>query len=301
MKKVRHMLEAATLFLALGLFRALPPDAASNLGGWIGRTLGPRHGVSRRARGNLALAMPELSAREVERIVRDMWDNLGRVAAEYPHLDTIANAASGRVELVGVDQVRGLAEAGRAAVLAGAHLANWEVLPVAAAQNGIDMTSIVREPNNPLVRPVLDRLRGVAGGTRVPKGKAGAKEAIDVLRDGRVLGILFDQKLNEGVPVPFFGIEVMTATAPAQLALRFKCPLIPVRIERVGSARFRVTVYPPIPLPDTGDRQDRVLAATRALNERLEEWIRERPAEWLWVHRRWPDEARRVALEATVT
>lgn len=298
MKKVRHMLEAATLFLALGLFRTLPPDAASNLGGWIGRTLGPRHGVSRRARGNLALAMPELSASEVERIVRDMWDNLGRVAAEYPHLDTIADPASGRVELVGVDQVRGLAEAGRAAVLAGAHLANWEVLPVAAAQNGIDMTGIVREPNNPLVRPVLDRLRGVAGGVRVPKGKAAAKEAIDALKGGRILALLFDQKLNEGVPVPFFGTEAMTVTAPAQLALRFGCPLIPVRVERIGPARFRVRAYPPIPLPDTGDRPDRVLAATRALNECLEEWIRDRPAEWLWVHRRWPDEARRAAFKA---
>lgn len=301
MKRLRHLLEAAGLFLALGLFRTLSPDTASNLGGWIGRAVGPRLGVSRRARGNLALAMPELSPEAVERIVRGMWDNLGRVAAEYPHLGTIANPANGRVEIVGFERVRALAEPGPGGLLASAHLANWEVLPVAAAQNGIHMTGIVREPNNRLIRPTLDRLRGVAGGARIPKGKAGAKEAIDVLKNGRVLGILFDQKLNEGAPLPLFGVNAMTPTAPAQLALRFNCPLIPVRIERTGPARFRVTSYPAIETPESGDRQEKVLAVTRALNQHLEAWIRARPAEWLWIHRRWPDQARRLALaEAAV-
>lgn len=296
MKRLRHLLEAALLFFALGVFRVLPPDAASNLGGWIGRTLGPRFGISRRAYGNLALAMPELSPQEAERIVRGMWDNLGRVAAEYPHLETITNPDSGRVEIIGAEPVQALAATRSAGILASAHLANWEVMPVVAAQNGIDLTAIVREPNNPWVRPVLHRLRGVAGGVRVPKGKTGAKVSIDVLKDGHVLGLLVDQKLNEGAAIPFFGTDAMTATAPAQLALRFECPLIPVRIERTGPARFRVTCYPPVAAPDTGDRQEKVLAMTRALNQHLEAWIREYPEHWLWIHRRWPDQARRAAL-----
>ena len=161
----------------------------------------------------------------------------------------------------------------------------------AAALPAEHLTIIVREPNNPFVRPLIDRLRGVAGGGRVPKGKAGAKKAIQVLRSGRVLGLLFDQKLNSGIPVPLFGIEAMTAPVPAQLALRMGCPLIPVRIERTGAGRFRITAHAALELPDSGDRRADAARLMLELNRILEDWIRAKPEEWFWLHRRWPDAA----------
>lgn len=291
MRRIRYFLEALGLAVALALLRPLSPEAASNLGGWVGRTIGPRLRVSERARRNLRLAMPELSAHRVEEIVAGMWDNLGRVAAEYPHLGRICDPTSGRVVWQDMDPVRALRDSGGAGILCSAHIANWEIMPVTAACNGIDMTIIVREPNNPFIRSAVDRMRGVAGGGRTPKGEAGAKKSIGVLRSGRVLGILFDQKLNRGLSVPLFGIDAMTAAAPAQLALRFRCPLIPVRIERTGPARFRLNAHAPLTLPDTGDKQKDTEQLTRRLNEILEDWIRARPEQWFWLHRRWPDEA----------
>ena len=289
--RVRHPFEAAGLALALGLLRLLPPEAASNLGGFLGRCIGPHLGVTARARRNLRLAFPEKSEGEIARIIRDMWDNLGRVAAEYPHLARITAPESGRVALDDVESVRDLRDRKAPGILASAHLANWEILPVTAARFGLDMTGIVREPNNPLVRPLMDRLRGVAGGGRAPKGKEGAKEAIEVLRSGRVLALLFDQKLNDGIPVPLFGVEAMTAMAPAQLALRFRCPIVPVRVERTGPARFRMTSLAPIEVPDTGNRREDVARVMVQLNGILEDWIRARPEQWLWLHRRWPEAA----------
>jgi len=291
MKRLQHILEAVGLVPLLALIRLLPVDWASNLGGFLGRAIGPRLGITNRARRNLRLAMPELGDGEIERIVRAMWDNLGRVVFEYPHLGAITDPARGRVELVDVAHVRALGATGAPGILASAHLANWEVMPVVAARNGVDVTIIVRQPNNPLVRATLDRMRGVAGGRRAAKGKGGSRAVIETLRDRRVLGLLFDQKLNQGIPVPLFGIEAMTAPAPAQLALRFGCPLIPVRIERTGPARFRMIADPPIEVPAHGDRQAKVAAMTGALNRVLEGWIRERPDQWLWLHRRWPREA----------
>ena len=295
MKRLTYALEAAGLIFALAILRALSPEAASNLGGFVARSLGPHLRVSQRARRNLRLVMPELAEPRIAEIVRGMWDNLGRTFAEYPHLGRIADPASGRVEWADMEPVRRLRDEPGAGILCSAHIANWEIMPVAAAQNGLDMTIIVREPNNPYVRGIIDRLRGVAGGGRTPKGESGAKEAIRVLRGGRILGALVDQKLNRGLSAPFFGIDAMTAAAPAQLALRFRCPLILVRIERTGPARFRLSAQDPMALPETGDRQGDTLELVRRMNAVLEDWIRARPEQWFWLHRRWPDAAYRKA------
>ena len=293
-RRGKFLLEALGFLLAVGILRLFSPEGASNLGGFLGRTIGPRLGITRRARQNLRLAFPEKTPAEIESIVRGMWDNLGRVAAEYPHLGRIAAADSDRVELVNIDDVRALPKGPTAGILVSAHLANWEILPVVAARTGIDMMGVVREPNNPYVRPLLERLRGIAGGTRTDKGTRGAREAIQVLRNNRVLAMLIDQKMNTGISLPFFGAEAMTLVAPAQLALRFRCPLVPIRVERLGPARFRVEAQPALVLPETTDRDAAVAQVMTELNRILENWIRERPEQWLWLHRRWPDSAHRV-------
>ena len=289
MKRLRYLLEAIGLVLGFGVLGLLPVDMASNLGGFLGRRLGPRLPATARARRNLRLVFPDKDKAEIERIVRGMWDNLGRVAAEYPHLGRITSVEGGRVPWVDMDSVLALRDENQAGILAAAHLANWEVLAGTAAQRGIDITIVVREPNNPLVRPVIDRLRSVAGVGRTPKSTAGAKRAIKLLRSGGVLGVLFDQKLNDGIPVPLFGIEAMTPAAPAQLALRLGCPLVAVRMERTGPGRFRMTAQGPLELPDTGDRQADAAQLMAELNRILEGWIRAKPEEWLWLHRRWPE------------
>ena len=120
-------------------------------------------------------------------------------------------------------------------------------------------------------------------------GAGGAKKLIEALSRGEHLGMLVDQKLNEGIAVPFFGRDAMTAPALAQLALRFGCPVVPARVERLDGAHFRLTVYPPLTLATSGDRQADIAAAMGQINALIEEWIRARPEQWLWLHRRWPD------------
>ena len=106
---------------------------------------------------------------------------------------------------------------------------------------------------------------------------------------GGHLGILPDQKMNDGIAVPFFGRDAMTAPALARLALRFDCPVVPLRAERTGGARFHIRFYPPLEIPNSGDRQADVLALMTEVNRIIEGWIIERPEQWLWLHRRWPD------------
>jgi len=285
-------LEACAAALFFAAMRALPVPAASALGGALGRWIGPRLGVSERAGRNLRAAMPELSPAQVATIVRGMWDNLGRVAAEYPHLRRIeVFATGGAVETAGLEHLDRAVAAGRPAIIFGGHLGNWEIAALAAGQYGIDVAQIYRALNNPLVDRMIARLRGPSGegGEFIPKGAVASRRALAALRRGAHLTLLVDQKLNEGIAVPFFGRPAMTAPALALLALHFDCAVLPARVERLGGARFRLTIEPPLPLPRSGDRAADVAALMAAVNRTLESWIRERPEQWFWVHSRWPD------------
>ncbi len=267
--RLSHRLEAWGAALLFAFFGLLPLDRASALGGALARRIGPFLGISKRARLNLRRALPELSETEITRVVAGMWDNLGRVAAEYPHLQKIR-----------VFEPCGRVESG--------HIANWEIGSLAGVQYGIAVAQIYRAANNPLVDRLIARLRGDRD-EFIPKGAVAARRAIAALNRGVHLGLLADQKMNDGIPVPFFGRPAMTTSALAFLALRFDCDVFPLRVERLAGARFRVTVFPPLPLPRSGERLADATALMAQVNATLEMWIRDRPELWLWLHRRWPD------------
>ncbi len=288
-RTLRYPLEAAGLYLGLSIFRALPVETASNFGAWLGRRLGPRLGISRRARRHLRFALPERDTAEIERILLGMWDNLGRVAGEYAHLRAITDPASGRVEEIGFERADSIRDPGTPGIGVSGHFANWEVMGAIANRQGVELISVVREPNNPLVRRVLESLRGVWGGERVPKGPESGLRIVEALKAGGVFGALIDQKINDGIAVPFFGKPAMTTPAIAILSRRFRCPIYPIRIERLGAARFRMTCYPALEIEPSGSRKADLILITARLNEILESWIRDRPEEWLWLHRRWPE------------
>ena len=277
---------AASLF---GAFKLLPLDCASALGGALARRIGPFLGVSKHAWRNISRAFPELSETEIARVVAGMWDNLGRVAAEYPHLRYIrVFEPGGRVETRGFEHVDRAVAAGRRMIVFSGHIANWEIAMLAGVQYGISVAQIYRAGNNPLLDRMIARFRRV-GGELIPKGTVAARRAIAALRRGMHLTLLADQKMNDGIPVPFFGRPAMTAPALAVLALRFHRDVLPARVERLDGARFRLTVFPPLPLPQSGEPRADAAALMARVNATLEAWIRDRPEQWLWVHRRWPD------------
>ena len=283
---VFHPLQSVAMLLTYGLFRLLPIDSASALGGWIGRRVGPLLvAANRRALHNLALVMPELTDAERRRIVRGMWDNIGRTFGEYPHLVAIRD--SDRVEVIGAEHVRGADPSKGSRILIGGHFGNWEVAGAWTAKHVGRMTFIYRAPNNVIADRLIQRIRSASGIVQYSKGFDGTKGATRALARGDNVGMLLDQKLNQGIAVPFFGRDAMTTPALALFALRFDCAVVPARVERVGGARFRMTFYPALDISPTGDRDADVLAIMTRVNEIFEGWIREHPEQWTWMHRRW--------------
>ena len=285
-KTLRWLAEAAATWLWLRGMRALAPDRASDLGGWLGRTIGPWLAVDRIARANVRLAFPDLSQARVTAIVLASWENLGRTAAEYAHLATIMDPATGRVSYHGAERLQAAVDGRAAQICWSGHFANWEVLGCAAAQLAPRSVAIVRDPNNPYVARLVERCRAVAGGERVNKGREASRRMMGAMRDKALLAVLLDQRLSDGIDATLFGQPAKSPSGAAMMAVRRNIPMYPVRIERLGPARFRVTVEDPLAPRQDADRETCTRQLVAACNARLETWIRARPAEWLWQHRR---------------
>jgi len=271
-KKIRYALETALVYAVYGFFALLPVEMASNIGGGILRALGPRLRISNTARANIRAVFPTADA---EKILDGMWDNIGRTAAEYSHLKEITHH---RVEIVGMENLI------PGAIFFSGHLGNWEIGIAAAVKGGFPMHMVYRRPNNAGVSGLLENARLEAGAAgMIAKGSSGAKEIFGALRRGHAVGMLMDQRLSEGISVPFFGRDAMTSTAPAVFARRLNCPLVPTRMERLEGVRFRITLFPPVYVGEEDDD----LSVMRRVNEFLEGCITARPEQWLWLHRRW--------------
>ncbi|MFM2044964.1 MAG: putative lipid biosynthesis lauroyl acyltransferase [Pseudomonadota bacterium] len=292
---IGYRLEAVAVILLTGLFRRLPLDTASALGGRLARWVGPRLGSSRKTLERIRLALPPLTEGEARRVLADSWENLGRTLAEYVHLDSLRAGWAARVTMTGAEHVAALAADGRPGVTITGHFANWELAGIACAVHGLPLTFVYREPNNPHVARRLAAARAALGGSMVPKGRQAARGLITALRAGGHAGLLIDQKLNEGIELPFLGRPAMTGTVMADLALKFDAPVVPIRVTRLRdakgrlTARFRVEAFPPLDLTGLDQGPDGVATAMGIAHTLLESWIRDEPGQWMWQHRRWKD------------
>jgi KDO2-lipid IV(A) lauroyltransferase len=295
--KFRYAVEAALFFAFMALFRLLGLDRASALGGWIGRTVGPLLNSDRTARANLAAAFPEKSDAERDAIRMAMWNNLGRVVAEYPHLDKFSpHGPDARIAVTFRTDFTPDNAQGRAAMFLSGHLANWEMMPILGHQLGYEGATVVRPPNNPLVANYIERQRGLNGPkAQIAKHNA-VRRMIGFLKGGKALYMLVDQKNNEGLPAPFFGRIAMTTPAPAALALKLKAKILVAANRRLDGARFHVTVHDGPDFTPSGDETADIQRLTEILTARIEQIVRDDPAQWLWIHRRWPTDKDRARM-----
>jgi KDO2-lipid IV(A) lauroyltransferase len=250
--------------------------------------VGPLLGISRKAERNLERAFPHINKSECDKIILAMWDNLGRIIAEYPHIKYLARE---RVALNESHILDDIFKFKKPVIFIGGHIGNWEVNCAALLlkyNQKVDLT--YRALNNPYADKLIENARTLNGHLKAyPKSRSSGKFLIDAMKQGRYLGILIDQKYNEGVAVPFFSIPAMTNPVSIQLCQKYDGMLVPVRNVRTRGANFTLKIHKPLDLFKDGEARplEDVIQDAHTL---LEEWIREEPAQWLWLHRRWDSE-----------
>ncbi len=275
------------VFILWYVFKFLPVSISSILGAGIGSVLGwIMRGKNKVAYYNLQKCLPELGASEHRRIVRGMWRHFGRMMGELPHGDKLVHMA----ELTGSSFLRQAAVSEKGCFFCSAHLGNWELYGSLTKQYGFPLHLVYRAANNPWAEKLLYQRRRLNGMQLIPKGTEGARRMIELLKQGEHIGILCDQKMREGLDVPFFGYPVKTASAIAQLAYKMDVPIYPARSIRLNGPHYKIEVLPPLEKPNSGDKNADVLYVLTQINAIIEGWIREHPEQWLWIHRRFPKE-----------
>lgn len=271
--------------------KALGPDRASNFLGWLFKSLGPLLSQNKTVHRNLQLAFPDMGSEERAYIAKQAWENVGRTAGELPHLPKIHPYDGDRVEVIGAENLDTIEASERGAVIVAGHFANWEVMAAAICCRPVDCLVTYRALNNPFIDRRLNHVRHEYGiGVLAPKG-AGTRELMRALSAGRVVALMNDQKFNEGLAIPFFGHNAMTAQGPSRLALKYNVPIVPISTRRTGPARFQVTVHTPFIPETTGNAEADLIATVKRVSAFVEKEVRANPGQWFWQHRRWPKDA----------
>jgi Kdo2-lipid IVA lauroyltransferase/acyltransferase len=272
---------------------AMPLDKASNAGSGFARKLGPLTSAHKTARYNMRLAFPKITTAEEAQMLDAMWDNLGRVVGEFPHLSQMRLfAPDSRVEIDGLHVLDRYLNTGQPGVFISGHFANWEVMPAAIVRRGVDCRVTYRPANNIWVDDTIVKARADYG-VRLfaPKGANGGVSLMRILAKGGSVAMMNDQKYETGVEAKFFGHNCKTADGPARLAHRFKAPLQTMTIKRLEGANFKIDVPEPIMMDFDAPLDEAVVATVNQINAFMEETILKAPEQWFWVHARWPKQA----------
>jgi KDO2-lipid IV(A) lauroyltransferase len=289
--------EAALGALTIGMLRTtryFDPDKTANMFGRIARLVGPRLREQRIGRANLTAAFPEKSPEEIEAILDGVWDNLGRLGAEFAHLDHIWDHVEAQPELGRIEVPKRTNQLfhqlrldGKPALVFTSHLANWEMPALAAVAHGLDAAVLYRRPNIASADRIIQEMRQVKMGTLIPAGRDAPIRLAEALQKGQHVGMLVDQYLTGGVEITFFGRKTRANPLLARLLRQVECPVHGVRIIRLPGHRFRAELTEEIPPVRDAEGRIDVQGMTQAINTVIEGWVREHPEQWLWLHRRW--------------
>jgi KDO2-lipid IV(A) lauroyltransferase len=230
-----------------------------------------------------------MSAAQHAAIAREAWENLGRTACEYVHLGDIWDHDGGRVfsDDATKQAFERLRAEQRPVLTFAAHLANWELPAVVAHAMGQRGVILYRTPNNRFIAEDIVRLRAPIMGELIPAGLSAPIRMAAALDSGLSVGMLVDQRFGRGPRIRFLGRTASANPLLARLARRFDCPIHGARAIRLPGHRFRLELTGAVTLPRDSRGQVDIEAATQAINDIVEGWIREHPGQWLWQHRRW--------------
>ena len=283
--------------IAVGLLRLVRnfnPDKTADFFASVTRKIGPWFPEQKTGRANLIAAFPEKSPDEIESILTGVWDNLGRVGAEFAQIDRIWDfdqnkPGVGKIEIPpeSIERFIKLRDDGKGALLFASHLANWELPALAGPAYGLESAILFRRPNVAAVDRAIQSIRALNMGTMIATTHDAPLRLAQALQKGVHVGMLVDQYFGRGIDVTFFGRTTKANPLLARLARQVECPIYGARIIRLPNHRFRAELSEEVtPVRDAEGKID-VQATMQAVTSVIEGWVRAHPEQWLWLHRRW--------------
>jgi Kdo2-lipid IVA lauroyltransferase/acyltransferase len=234
------------------------------------------------------MASGALSFSEPEKVIRDNFKNLGKTFSEVVRLyyhrgEKIINA----VEIEGIEHFRNALLKGKGILFLTGHCGNWELMAITVALKLHAASVVARPVDNPFINRFIERVRKRYGNAVIYK-RGALKPILQTLKGNGVVGILIDQavKRDEGFVIDFLGIGAWTMKMPSLIARKTGATVLPTFIHRTEKGHT-ITINPAVELSTQQDRDAAVVEDTKRFSWYIEEYIRQHPTEWLWIHKRW--------------
>ena len=285
MKIIKYFLQFLVIIIMFSIFKILRLKISSALSGKLFEKIGPLFRSKKLIHSNLKKAFPNINLENLDKITTLMWNNYGRVFAEYMFIkDFREDKSNAKIEIVGQEILEDIKRKNKPVVFISGHLSNFELMAMHIEKVGIKLSAIYRPLNNLFLNKIMERIRkNYICKHQIKKGIGGMKKLIQLMKLNYSTALMIDQRVSQGIESDFFNQKAFTTTIPAQLVKKFNLPVIPIFIERINNINFKIVVKKPI----TFDNDETTKSITDELNLILEKMIIYKPEQWIWSHNRW--------------
>jgi len=285
MKSIKYFLQFLIILILFIFFKVLGLKYASYISGKIVSSIGPFFRSKNLIKSNILKALPNSSENKVNEISKMMWNNYGRILAEYMFIKKFRmSAVKSTIEIIGQEKLDTIKESNEPVIFISGHFNNFELMAMHLEKSGVNLAAIYRPLNNKFLNFIMERIRKkYICKNQIKKGISGTKQLLTFFKKKTSIALMIDQRVSQGVLSKFFQHNAFTTTIPAQFAKKFKCKIVPVYIERVHGINFKLTIHDPIKYSNN----ESVESITLSLNILLEKMILKNPEQWIWSHNRW--------------
>ncbi len=285
MKYIKYFLQFLLTIFSFFIFKILGPNISSGISGKIFELIGPFFRSKQIIHANIRRAIPQIDSKNLENITKMMWNNYGRLFAEYMFIKDFRLGKLGRkIHIEGQEILNEIKESKKQVIFISGHFSNFELMALYLEKTGIKLSAIYRPLNNIFLNSIIERIREkFICKYQIKKGIGGLKKLISLKKDNFSTALMIDQRVSEGVLSDLFNQKALTTTIPAQLVKKFSIPVVPVYIQRIKGLNFKISVHDPINFSEEASIED----ITFELNQILGKMILKKPEQWIWSHNRW--------------
>jgi len=285
MKIIKYFFQFLFFIFFFFLFKIFGFKISSLIGGKLFETIGPIFRSKELISSNIKKAMPNVDSKDLKKISRLMWNNYGRIFAEYVFIKSFRSSKiKKRISIKSQDILDKIKKNNQQVVFISGHFSNFELMAMHLEKTGIKLSAIYRPLNNIFLNIIMENIRKkYICKNQIKKGIGGIKKIIQLKKQNYSTALMIDQRVSEGIKSNFFNSPALTTTIPAQLVKKFKIPVVPIFIERVNNLNFKITIRNPVNFTNT----DSIQKITDDLNKILETMILHKPEQWIWSHNRW--------------
>ena len=285
MKKFKYFVQFSLTIFSFLIFKILGPNLSSKLSGKVFELIGPFFRSRQIIHSNIKRGVPDISSENLKNITNLMWNNYGRLFAEYMFIkDFRYGKLENKIQVEGQEILDEIKRSEKKVIFISGHFSNFELMAMYLEKTGIKLSAIYRPLNNIFLNGIMERIRKkFICKHQIKKGIGGLKKLIALKKNNYSTALMIDQRVSEGVLCNLFNQDALTTTIPAQLVRKFNVPVVPVYIERIKDLNFKISINNPINF----SKEDSVENITLKLNQILETMILKKPEQWIWSHNRW--------------